>query len=271
MAGLAEDVNTVPLPQIDPDQGESWVQLLPAGKFDLNDQRGPWIVKDMASVIERSRRDLERGMPVDMDHALDRRNQAEHRRPRCWNVAGSGAATNGWQSVPNSGSTRRRSATANEARGSGELTRILSPAAAVPPPLGVQHSQSRRSIMSNIPDHLSQALAELRASHTAQDRAIAVLEAVLQACHQQGVNALHEAAAPINEHRREHRPGRAPKIASDPELQAFIAARIDRLTYQQIADEIAENFPPERHVHRATVHRWAQQSSKSATSRDHIR
>lgn len=77
MAGLAKDVNTVPLPQIDPDQGESWVQLLPAGKFDLNDQRGPWIVKDMASVIERSRRDLERGMPVDMDHALDRRNQAE--------------------------------------------------------------------------------------------------------------------------------------------------------------------------------------------------
>ena len=77
MAGLAEEVNTVPLPQIEADKSESWVQLLPAGRFDLNDQRGPWIVKDMAAVIERSRRDLERGMPVDMDHALDRRNQAE--------------------------------------------------------------------------------------------------------------------------------------------------------------------------------------------------
>lgn len=31
----------------------------------------------MASVIERSRRDLERGMPVDMDHAMDRHKEAE--------------------------------------------------------------------------------------------------------------------------------------------------------------------------------------------------
>ena len=77
MPGLAEDVNSVPLPQIDPTSGESWVQLLPSGKFDLNDQRGPWVVKDMASVIERSRRDLERGMPVDMDHAMDRHKEAE--------------------------------------------------------------------------------------------------------------------------------------------------------------------------------------------------
>ena len=77
MAGLEEEVNTVPLPKIEADKLENWVQLLPAGKFDLNDQRGPWIVKDMAAVIERSRADLERGMPVDMDHALDRRDQAE--------------------------------------------------------------------------------------------------------------------------------------------------------------------------------------------------
>lgn len=53
------------------------MQILPAGKFDLNDNRGPWVVKDMASVIERSRHSLERGMPVDMDHALDHRNQTE--------------------------------------------------------------------------------------------------------------------------------------------------------------------------------------------------
>lgn len=77
MAGLEEEVNTVPLPQIETDKSESWVQILPAGKFDLNDRRGPWIVKDMAAVIERSRRDLERGMPVDMDHALDRHKVTE--------------------------------------------------------------------------------------------------------------------------------------------------------------------------------------------------
>lgn len=77
MTGLAEEVNSVPLPQIAADKSESWVQILPSGKFDLNDQRGPWIVKDMASVIERSRRDLERGMPVDMDHAMDRHKDSE--------------------------------------------------------------------------------------------------------------------------------------------------------------------------------------------------
>lgn len=53
------------------------MQILPSGQFDLNDQHGPWIVKDMASVIERSRRDLEPGMPVDMDHAMDRHKEAE--------------------------------------------------------------------------------------------------------------------------------------------------------------------------------------------------
>ena len=77
MADLAEEVKTVPLPQIEADKSESWVQILPSGQCDLNDQRGPWVVKNMASVIERSRRDLERGMPVDMDHALDRHTQTE--------------------------------------------------------------------------------------------------------------------------------------------------------------------------------------------------
>ncbi len=53
------------------------MQLLPSGKFDLNDRRGPWVVKDMASVIERSRRHLEPCMPVDMDRAMDRHKETE--------------------------------------------------------------------------------------------------------------------------------------------------------------------------------------------------
>ena len=76
MAGK-EQVATVPLPELEPGKSESWVQILPAGTFDLTDHRGPWIVKDMASVIAASRNDLKRGMPVDMDHALDRHNRAE--------------------------------------------------------------------------------------------------------------------------------------------------------------------------------------------------
>ena len=59
------------------DTAESWVQLLPSGAFDLNDRRGPRVVRDRAAAIERSRCDLDRGMPVDMDRALDRHAQAE--------------------------------------------------------------------------------------------------------------------------------------------------------------------------------------------------
>jgi len=32
MAGLAEEVNSVPLPKIETDKSESWVQILPSGK-----------------------------------------------------------------------------------------------------------------------------------------------------------------------------------------------------------------------------------------------
>jgi hypothetical protein len=63
---------------------------------------------------------------------------------------------------------------------------------------------------------------------------------------------------PITEHRRAHRSGRPPKIEQDPELQRFILARIDRLTYQQIADDIADDFPADRHVSKSTIHAWYQ-------------
>lgn len=76
MAGK-EQIATVPLPELEAGKAESWVQLLPSGKFNLNDNRGPWVVKDTASVIAASRAYLERGMPVDMDHALDRHNRPE--------------------------------------------------------------------------------------------------------------------------------------------------------------------------------------------------
>ncbi len=77
MTGFSQDVNTIPLPQIKAGTSDSWVQILPSGKFDLNDKRGPWTVTDMASVIDRSKADLERGMPVDMDHALDRQTKSD--------------------------------------------------------------------------------------------------------------------------------------------------------------------------------------------------
>ena len=59
-----------------------------------------------------------------------------------------------------------------------------------------------------------------------------------------------------SQHLREHRPGRAKKLATDPELRAFVEARFNRLTFEQIADEVAQKFPPERQVKRSAIHDW---------------
>ncbi|MFV0408973.1 MAG: hypothetical protein ACK5LJ_04500 [Paracoccus sp. (in: a-proteobacteria)] len=47
-----------------------------------------------------------------------------------------------------------------------------------------------------------------------------------------------------------------PKIQSDPELQTFIAARIDRMTFTEIAAEVARQFPPARRVGKTAIHDW---------------
>lgn len=61
---------------------------------------------------------------------------------------------------------------------------------------------------------------------------------------------------PATDHRREHRSGRPPKIDTDPELAAFIRARIDRLTFEEIAAQVAAHFPPARRVGKSTIHAW---------------
>ncbi len=60
----------------------------------------------------------------------------------------------------------------------------------------------------------------------------------------------------IHAHVREHRPGRPSKIDSDPELRAFILARLDHMTFEGLARAVAENFPPERRVARTTINEW---------------
>ena len=62
----------------------------------------------------------------------------------------------------------------------------------------------------------------------------------------------------LAEHRRAHRSGRPSKIESDPELQAFIAARIDRMTFAQIVSEVRTTFPPDRHCSISGLGRWWQ-------------
>ncbi len=87
-------------------------------------------------------------------------------------------------------------------------------------------------------------------------RAGTALEEALQVIVQAGINALPSPEVPVSAHRRAHRPGRAPKIASDPELQTFIMARIDRLTFAEIAAEVAQHFPSSRRVGKSAIHNW---------------
>lgn len=88
--------------------------------------------------------------------------------------------------------------------------------------------------------------------------ALNALAELRQAQQDSALSGLPPCDVPVTEHCRAHRMGPVPKIVNDPEVQASILARIDRLTYDQIAADIAAYFPPARHVHRATVHRWVQ-------------
>jgi hypothetical protein len=90
------------------------------------------------------------------------------------------------------------------------------------------------------------------------DGAIKALEHALEASVQEGVQTLPEPTAPPCQHRAAHRPGKPRRIDNDPELRAFIAARIDRLTFHQLQAEIAATFPPERHVGKSAMHAWWQ-------------
>lgn len=61
-------------------------------------------------------------------------------------------------------------------------------------------------------------------------------------------------------HRREHRMGRPAKIDADSELQAFVTARLDTLTFDQIAIEVVAHFAPPRRASRSSILRWWQKT-----------
>lgn len=107
-------------------------------------------------------------------------------------------------------------------------------------------------------------LRELRAlSLTLTARAEAVLARTEAALARGATLAFPAPTAPPSDHRRDHRPGVPAKIDSDPELQAFIRARIDRLTFAQIAGDVAATFPPGRRVAKSAIHDWWQRTRKA--------
>ncbi len=84
-------------------------------------------------------------------------------------------------------------------------------------------------------------LAQARAAHRLLTDASAAMEGL--------VNTLSTGVqCPVKvdveaEHRREHRMGRPAKIDTDSELQAFVTARLDTLTFDQIAKKSRPTSP----------------------------
>ncbi|WP_187430475.1 hypothetical protein ROLI_006400 [Roseobacter fucihabitans] len=69
-----------------------------------------------------------------------------------------------------------------------------------------------------------------------------------------GVKTPLKAPSHAARHLREHRPGRPSKIDSDPELHAFINARIDTMTFPALEKAVAKKFPPNRRVGKNAIH-----------------
>ena len=95
-----------------------------------------------------------------------------------------------------------------------------------------------------------------------------VLQRVIQWAIKQGVQSPVEGTVPpIDPHRAAHRVGSPSRIDTDPELTAFIRARIDRLTFKEIAADIAAHFPPDRRASVSGLHRWFHRQRRQAAGR----
>ena len=64
------------------------------------------------------------------------------------------------------------------------------------------------------------------------------------------------------QHVAAHRPGKPGKIAADPELRAFVEARLSRMTFAEIEAAVAAYFPPERRASLSAIHRWWQKMQR---------
>ncbi|MDT8857170.1 hypothetical protein RNZ50_19465 [Paracoccaceae bacterium Fryx2] len=71
-----------------------------------------------------------------------------------------------------------------------------------------------------------------------------------------------EPVSPTAEHRRLHKPGTPSRITADPEIEAFVRARLDRMTFDQIVSAVSEHFTPDRHISRSGLHRWWHRDGK---------
>jgi hypothetical protein len=90
----------------------------------------------------------------------------------------------------------------------------------------------------------------------ANARTIRTLETALNQAIKGPLNEPSSLPPTLAEHRRAHRSGVPARIASDPELEAFIRARIGQMTFAQIIAEVAASFPPRRRTSMSALSRW---------------
>lgn len=105
-------------------------------------------------------------------------------------------------------------------------------------------------------DQARQTSIQIGELQTANARTIRTLEAALNQTIKGPSNDPSTLPQSAAEHRRLHRSGFPSRIASDPELEAFIRARIGHRTFAQILSEVAATFPPSRRTSMSALSRW---------------
>jgi hypothetical protein len=119
-----------------------------------------------------------------------------------------------------------------------------------------RRAMTLRADLNAAREKLAQATGLLRAAQAAHADAASALESAIEQAVEGGFNSLSTAPGPVCLHTREHRPGRPSRIDSNSDLRAFVLARIDRMTFTALADEIARHFPPRQRVGKSALHEW---------------
>lgn len=101
-----------------------------------------------------------------------------------------------------------------------------------------------------------QSACQIDDLRAANSRTIKTLEGALNQAVKRVLNAPLTAAENNAAHLRAHRKGLPSRILSDPELEAFIRARIDTRTFAEIIKEVDAAFPPDRRTSLSAISRW---------------
>ena len=105
--------------------------------------------------------------------------------------------------------------------------------------------------------HLAAAMNDLVRARDA----VALLSEALEGLVKAPFNASSYGPADLAKWRAEHRSGYPSRLDSDPELRAFVLARIDTMTYTQIVQAVADHFPPGRRTSCSGLSRWFRRQS----------